>query len=80
MALRVCSTEPSAVALPFGDAYLGRLALEHRRLEHLAAAATHEITKREAQLLAGLTSRNLTRLHLDGLTIRRVGRNGLTVE
>jgi hypothetical protein len=80
MALRVLRDEPSAVPLPFGDAYLARLAGERLRLVHLVHATETEIAKRDALLLAGLTARHVTRLDVAGHHIRRSGRTGITVE
>ena len=76
MALRVVRGEP--VILPYGDAYLLRLAREHRRLEHAVTVTLQELELRKAELAAGMVARNLTSLDLAEVTITRT-RAGITI-
>lgn len=69
----------TSVALHYGDAYMRRLATEHLRLQVHLDAIGHKIEQHQAELRAGLTARNLTRLELDGLVIRRNGPTGVDI-
>lgn len=69
----------SPVRLPFGDAYVARLATEHRRLEHLLAETEHQLGERQRLLGAALAERNLMRLDVGGFVVRRVGRGRIEI-
>ena len=77
MALRVVRPEP--VNLPFGDAYLLRMANEHTRLERLLAETVHQLELRQKAMTNGLASRGVTFVDIGGLRIKRTGRTGVTI-
>lgn len=79
MATFATPRHPTPVVLPYGDAYLARLAREYNRLAVYATVTHEQIDHRRSQLVAGLLERNLTRLDVDGLRILRVGRSGIDV-
>lgn len=67
------------VAIGFGDAYLERLAGEHRRLEWLLAETVHRLDDHQRLLAAGLTDRGVHRVDTGGFVIRRVGRGRVEI-
>lgn len=67
------------VALHYGDPYLHRLATQTLRLHTQRDAIDHLIADYQTEMRNGLTARNLTRLQLDGLVIRRNGPRGIDI-
>lgn len=61
------------VALHYGDPYLHRLATQTLRLHIQRDAIDQVLGQHNAEIRNGLNARNLTRLQLDGLIIRRNG-------
>ena len=62
-----------------GDAYLHRIGRELLRMHVYADELAHRITGHERLLVDALAARNLDRLDLPDLSIRRVGRTGIAV-
>jgi hypothetical protein len=72
-------TDGHAVSLPHGTALLERTALEFHRLATQRDAIDYLLEQKSETLRLGLAERNVTRLELAGLDIRRNGRHGVTV-